>query len=41
VKQEHFVGTCPNCGGNVDTWYFPEERVVCPYCERAVAVPAA
>jgi len=36
VKQEHFVGTCPNCGGNVDTWSFPEERVVCPYCERAV-----
>ncbi len=40
VKQEHFVGTCPNCGGNVDTWYFPEERVVCPYCERVVALPA-
>ena len=40
LKQEHFVGTCPNCGGNVDTWYFPEERVVCPYCERVVALPA-
>jgi len=40
VKQEHFVGACPNCGGNVDTWYFPEERVVCPYCERVVALPA-
>src|SRR5213594_3792653 len=40
LKQEHFVGTCPNCGGNVDTWYFPEERVVCPYCERDVALPA-
>ena len=38
--QEHFVGTCPNCGGNVDTCYFPEERVTCPYCERVVAVPA-
>src|SRR5207302_153186 len=24
--QEHFVGECPNCGGNVDMWYFPEER---------------
>src|SRR5213078_3690647 len=34
--QEHFVGACPNCGGKVDTWYFPEERVICPYCERAV-----
>ena len=22
VKQEHFVGQCPHCGGNVDTWYF-------------------
>ncbi|TLZ81314.1 MAG: hypothetical protein E6K11_02865, partial [Methanobacteriota archaeon] len=40
VKQEHFVGKCPNCGGNVDTWYFPEERVVCPYCERVVALRA-
>src|SRR5207245_11072241 len=40
LKQEHFVGMCPNCGGNVDTWYFPEERVVCPYCERVVALPA-
>jgi hypothetical protein len=39
--QEHFVGTCPNCGGKVDTWYFPEERVLCPYCERAVAIPNA
>jgi len=39
--QEHFVGACPNCGGNVDTWFFPEERVTCPYCERAVEVPAA
>jgi hypothetical protein len=41
VKQEHFVGRCPACGGNVDRWYFPEERVTCPYCERAVTVPAA
>jgi len=24
----------------VDTWFFPEERVTCPYCERAIAVPA-
>jgi hypothetical protein len=39
VKQEHFVGACPNCGGNVDRWYFPEERVTCPYCHRVVAVP--
>ncbi|HYR81070.1 MAG TPA: PCI domain-containing protein [Thermoplasmata archaeon] len=39
VKQEHFVGTCPNCGGNVDAWYFPEERVACPYCQRVVTVP--
>src|SRR5207245_2468122 len=23
VKQEHFVGTCPNCGGNVDTCTSP------------------
>jgi len=38
--QEHFVGTCPNCGGNVDTWSFPEERVTCPYCERVIAAPA-
>jgi hypothetical protein len=41
VKQEHFVGRCANCGGNVDRWYFPEERVTCPYCERVVPVPAA
>jgi hypothetical protein len=40
AAQEHFVGACPNCGGNVDTWFFPEERVTCPYCERAIAVPA-
>ena len=39
--QEHFVGACPSCGGNVDTWFFPEERVTCPYCERAIAIPAA
>ena len=38
--QAHFVGACPNCGGSVDTWYFPEERVNCPYCERAIAAPA-
>lgn len=38
--QEHFVGPCPNCGGNVDKWYFPEERVTCPYCDRAVMTPA-
>jgi hypothetical protein len=35
--RSHFVGTCPNCGGNVDAWYYPEERLTCPYCERAVA----
>lgn len=40
TKQEHFVGACPFCGGNVDAWYFPEERVTCPYCERVVVVPA-
>jgi len=39
--QEHFVGACPNCGGNVDAWYFPEERVSCPYCERVVTLPSA
>jgi len=39
--QEHFVGACPNCGGNVDTWFFPEERVTCPYCERVVEIPPA
>lgn len=38
--QAHFVGACPNCGGNVDRWYFPEERVTCPYCDRVVATPA-
>ncbi len=36
AKQEHFVGQCPHCGGNVDTWYFPEERVTCPYCQRGI-----
>src|SRR2546428_11269468 len=25
VKQEHIVGTCPNCGRKDDTWDFPEE----------------
>lgn len=40
TKQEHFVGQCPHCGGNVDMWYFPEERVTCPYCERVVPAPA-
>ena len=39
--QEHFVGECPNCGGNVDMWYFPEERVTCPYCKRAVTALAS
>jgi ribosomal protein S27E len=39
--RAHFVGVCPNCGGNVDTWYFPEERVTCPYCDRAVTIPQA
>lgn len=39
--RAHFVGPCPNCGGNVDAWYFPEERVACPYCERAVTLPSA
>ncbi len=38
--QEHFVGRCPSCGGNVDRWFFPEERLICPYCERAVTAPA-
>jgi hypothetical protein len=37
--QEHFIGTCPNCGGNVDRWYLAEERITCPCCERSVAVP--
>ena len=37
-REEHFVGQCSHCGGNVDTWYFPEERVTCPYCQRAVTV---
>jgi hypothetical protein len=40
-EQEHFVGACPSCGGNVDTWFFPEERVTCPYCERAIGASAA
>ncbi len=40
TSQEHFVGTCPNCGGAVDRWHFPEERVICPYCERTIAAPA-
>ncbi len=26
-------------GGNVDRWYFREERVTCPYCERALVLP--
>ena len=40
TSREHFVGTCPNCGGVVDQWHFPEERVICPYCERTIAAPA-
>ena len=38
--REHFVGSCPNRGGKVDAWHYPEERVTCPYCERAIALPA-
>jgi hypothetical protein len=34
--RAHFVGPCPNCGGNIDLWHFPEERVRCPYCLRSV-----
>lgn len=32
-----FVAKCPNCGGDVNRWAFPEEVWTCPYCERAVA----
>jgi hypothetical protein len=39
--RAHFVGPCQNCGGNVDAWFFPEERVTCPYCQRAVTLPSA
>lgn len=41
--RAHFVGPCPNCGGNVDAWHYLEERVICPYCKRAVTatVPSA
>src|SRR3989442_2445116 len=39
--QEHFVGACPNCGGNVDTWYFPAERAICPYSKRALTPVAS
>jgi hypothetical protein len=40
--RAHFVGPWANCGGKVDAWYYLEERVRCPYRERAVlVVPAA
>jgi len=34
-----FVGKCPQCGGDVNRWAFPEERFTCPYCEQSVTVP--
>jgi len=34
--QQVFVAKCPNCGGDVNRWAFPEEVWTCPYCERAV-----
>ena len=39
--RAHFVGKCPNCGGSVDAWHFPEERITCPYCDRAVPLLSA
>jgi len=39
-RQQVFVETCPNCGGNVDRWAFPEERFPCPYCDQAVEISA-
>ncbi len=39
-REQVFVETCPNCGGNVDRWAFPEERFPCPYCSQAVVAPS-
>lgn len=39
-KQQIFVGRCPNCGGDVERWAFPEERFECPYCDATVEVSA-
>lgn len=38
--QQVFIGKCPQCGGEVSKWAFPEERVFCPYCNFAIAVQA-
>ncbi len=40
VGRQVFVERCPQCGGQVQRWCFPEERIACPYCNQPVAVPA-
>lgn len=39
--EQVFVEKCPQCGGDVRKWTFPEERVLCPYCNFAISAPAA
>lgn len=34
-----FVGRCPECGGDVNRWAYPEEVWTCPYCNQSVATP--
>jgi len=36
-----FVGRCPECGGDVNKWAFPEEMWTCPYCSQSVTTHAA
>jgi len=38
--RQLFAGKCPNCGGEVSIWYFPDERFSCPYCERPIGRPS-
>ncbi len=37
--RQAFIGKCPQCGGDVKKWTFPEERVVCPDCTFAISAP--
>lgn len=35
-----FVSRCPECGGDVNRWAYPEEVWTCPYCDQSVTTPS-